>query len=203
MNERIEIRWIQVGIAGGLCASVLYPLVIFAPLPLPAVAVCAALLGPAIGAGSLGLRQLIRVSGSSVRATLAAVSNVIAGALFTIMAMVQLAVRHSAEMVDPPMIGVWLGVDVAWDAYIGLGTLLFASAMQEHPRFRWPFALSGLILGAALLVLNFWHFPVPPAQAGSVDVGPFVGLWYLAATIQSWRSLGWARQRLDERGLQR
>jgi hypothetical protein len=75
------IRWIQVGITGGLCASVLYPALLFAPLPLHATAALAAMLGP-------------------------------------------------------------------------------------------------------------------PANAGLVDIGPLVGLWFLAATVQAWRSLGWARLRV-------
>ncbi len=196
MRDPVEIRWIRFGIAGGLCASVLYPAVLFAPLPLVAVAAAAALLGPAIGIGSIGLRQLIQIPTSSVTASLGAVSNAVAGALFVVMAMVQLAVRQGSAEFDPQMIGVWLGIDVAWDTYIGLGTLLFAWSMLRHPRFGLPFAVPGLVVGVALLVLNFGTFPAPPAEVGLIDVGPFVGLWYLAATIQSWRSLAWARDQL-------
>ena len=32
------------------------------------------------------------------------------------------------------MTAIWLGLDVAWDAYIGLGTLFLALAMLRHPR---------------------------------------------------------------------
>ena len=195
-----EIRWIQFGIVGGLGASVFYPVLLFAPLPLAATATVAAFLGPAIGIGSLGLRQLIVLEGRSASATLGAYSNVAAGALFTAMVLVQLAVRHTvSEVAAPPhLVGVWLGLDVAWDVYIGLGTLFFAWAMLGHPRFRWPFALPGFVLGFLVIVLNLLTFPTPPAEAGSIDVGPFVGLWYLAATLQSWRSLGWARERLQQ-----
>ena len=202
MTDQSEIRWIQVGVAGGLCASVLYPTLLFAPLPLAATAAAAAFLGPAIGIGSLGLRKLISLQGSSVAATLGAISNVVAGALFTAMALVQLAVRHSVQdaTLRSPIVGIWLGLDVAWDVYIGLGTIFFAWSMLRHPRFRWPFAAPGFVLGFLVLVLNLYTFPTPPAEAGSVDVGPFVGLWYLAATVQAWRSIGWARERLRPSG---
>ena len=90
--------------------------------------------------------------------------------------------------------GVWLGLDVAWDVYIGLGTLAFSWSMLHHPRFGWPFSASGFLLGLLVIVLNLIPFPVPPAEAGSFDIGPFVGLWYLATTIQAWRSLPWALQ---------
>jgi hypothetical protein len=193
-----EIRWIQVGIVAGLAASVLYPVLLFAPLPLAATAAAAAFLGPSIGIGSLGLRQLIKLRGRSVAATLGAVSNFAAGALFTGMVLVQLAVRHSGSDIAPQrdLVGVWLGLDVAWDVYIGLGTLFFAWSMLGHPRFRWPYAVPGFALGILVIVLNLNTFPTPPAEVGSVDVGPFVGLWYLAATLRSWRSIGWAREQL-------
>ena len=110
------------------------------------------------------------------------------------MALVQLAVR--AGLSSPGnLIGVWLGLDVAWDTYIGLGTMLFACAMLRHPRFRWPFAAPGLAVGSLVIMLDLLPFPVPPADAGSVDIGPVVGLWYLAATIQAWRSIPWVRER--------
>ena len=194
-----EIRWIQLGIVAGICASVLYPAVLFLPLPLAATAAIAALLGPAIGIGSLGLRQLIVVHGRKVAANLGSITNFVAGALLTAMLLVQLAVRRATPSTAPQedLVGVWLGLDVAWDIYIGLGTIFFATSMLTHPRFRWPFALSGFALGVLVLSLNLYTFPTPPAEAGLIDVGPFVGLWYLAATIQAWRSIAWARATLN------
>jgi hypothetical protein len=112
--DQVEIRWIKLGIAGGLCASVLYPVLLFAPLPLVLTAAVASLLGPAIGVGSLGLYRLIRLHAPSVMAALGAIHNVVAGALFTAMALVQLAVRARPAEGAAPLTGVWLGLDVAW-----------------------------------------------------------------------------------------
>lgn len=195
MIEHEEIRWVRIGILGGLCASVLYPVLLFAPLPLAVTAAAASFLGPAIGVGSIGLYRLIRLHAPSVTAALGAVHNVVAGALFTAMALVQLAVRARPPGGAANLFGVWLGLDVAWDVYVGLGTLAFGWAMRRHPRFGWSFAAPGLALGLLVIVLNLIPFPVPPAEAGSFDIGPLVGLWYLASTIQAWRSLPWARER--------
>jgi len=196
--EHDDIRWIRIGIVGGLAASVLYPVLLFAPLPLAVTAAVAALLGPAIGIGSVGLYYLVRLHGSSVSAALGAIHNVLAGCLFTAMALVQLAVRAQAPKGAHDLVGVWLGLDVAWDVYIGLGTLTFGWAVRRHPRFGWVFAVPGLSLGLLVIVLNLVPFPTPPAEAGSFDIGPFVGLWYLAAAIQAWRSLPWVRQQLSD-----
>jgi len=195
MNDHVEIRWIRAGIVGGLAASVLYPVLLFAPFPLPITAAVASFLGPAIGIGSLGLHRLIRLDAPSVTAALGALLNIVAGALFTAMALVQLAVRARAPESAGDLVGVWLGLDVAWDIYIGLGTLAFGWAMRRHPRFGWPFSAVGLLLGLLVIVLNLIPFPTPPTSAGSFDIGPLVGLWYLASTVQAWRSLSWARQR--------
>lgn len=195
MADPLEVRWIKCGVVGGVAASVLYPTLLFASLPLSATAAVAVLFGAAIGIGSLGLRQLILLHGQSVSATIGAIANFVAGALFVTMVLVQLAVRSGAWELTPksPVVGVWLGIDVAWDAYIALGTAFLAWSMLRHPRYGWPFALSGLVVATLVLVLNLVTFPTPPAEAGSIDVGPLVGLWYLAATVQAWRSIAWAR----------
>jgi hypothetical protein len=40
-------------------------------------------------------------------------------------------------------------------------------------------AVPGLLVGGLLLIFNMATFPTPPENAGLVDVGPLVGLWYL------------------------
>ena len=199
MSNHVEIRWIQVGIVGGVWASILYPALLVVPGPSPAIIVAAAFLGPAIGIGSFGFYRLVNLNGPSVAASLGAVANFMAGGLFTAMSLVQLAVKYSSldNAAQEQFVVIWLGLDVAWDVYIGLGTILFAWAALKHPRFRWPFAIPGFAFGVILLALNLYTFPQPPSEAGWVDIGPFVGLWYLATTIQAWRSLGWARKQLQ------
>lgn len=192
-----DLGWMKVGVVGGLCASAFYPLLLVTPgAPLAMSATLAAFLGPAIGAASLGLHHLLRLGGRPTASALGAISNVAAGALLTAMLLVQIAVRSRAPDTVGDMVGIWLGLDVAWDIYVGLGTLCFAVSMLAHPRFGWPFAAPGLVVGLLLIVLNLGTFPEPPDTAGLIDVGPLVGLWYLAVTVQLWRSLGWARQQL-------
>lgn len=194
-ESALTLRWIRLGIGAGLTASLAYPLAVFAPLPELATVVLAASLGPAIGVASLGLRELLELGRPTVSARVGAVCNFTAGALFSAMALVQLAARIGPGGDAPSrLVSVWLGLDVAWDVYIALGTLFFALAMRRHPRFGMGFAVAGLVVAVAVLVLNLMVFPHPPAEVGLVDVGPLVGLWYLAVTIRTWRSLAWARQ---------
>ena len=78
------------------------------------------------------------------------------------------------------------GLDVAWDAYIFLGTFFFALAMFTHASFGKFFSISGVVVALAMICINFFSFPIPPSSAGLIDMGPFIGLWYLAVTIRIW-----------------
>jgi hypothetical protein len=192
-----RLKAVQLGIVAGFVACLAYPLIAFVPLPKLVTTTLAACFGPALGVASCGLRRLLDLETSRVSSALGSLLNALAGGLFSAMALVQMAVGYSAggQKVSAQISAIWLGLDVAWDAYIGLGTICFALAMLRHPRFGRVFAFSGLAIAAGLLALNFYTFPTPPASAGLVDVGPAVGLWYLVVTIQMWRSLPWARHR--------
>jgi hypothetical protein len=58
---------------------------------------------------------------------------------------------------------------VAWDVYLGLGTLLFAFSAWSHPRLGRPFAVSGALIAMALLALNLASFPTPPSDSSSAN----------------------------------
>ena len=83
--------------------------------------------------------RLLTLKQGSVLASLAAISNFTAGALFTAMALVQLAVKQVAGETgvtfSAQLEAVWLGLDVAWDVYIGVGTVFFGWAMLSHLDF--------------------------------------------------------------------
>jgi hypothetical protein len=36
---------------------------------------------------------------------------------------------------------------------------------------------------AGLLAFNLWAFPVPPADAGLVDLGPVTGAWWVIVIV--------------------
>ena len=187
-------RAIRLGIVAGFFACLAYPLAAFAPLPKPATTTLVACFGPALGVASYGLRRLLDWEAPSLSSTLGLMLNALAGALFSAMGLVQLAVLYSAggDKVSTQFVAIWLGLDVAWDAYVGFGTICFALAMLRHPRFGRIFTISGIAIAAGLLGLHLYTFPTPPQNAGLVDLGPALGLWYLVVTVQMWRSLSWA-----------
>lgn len=187
---------LRLGIVAGFLTCLAYPLVAFVHLPVLATSSLAACFGPALAVACFGLRGLLDLEMPMVSSALGLLLNALGGVLFSAMALVQLAVGSlvSDEKVSAPLTGIWLGLNKGWDAYIGLGTICFAIAMLRHPRFGRVFTFSGLAIAVGLLVLNFYPFPAPPASAGLIDPGPAIGLWYLAVTIQMWRSLPWAKR---------
>ncbi|MGA7525411.1 MAG: hypothetical protein WBW84_23375 [Acidobacteriaceae bacterium] len=188
-----NLKTIRLGIAAGLFACLAYPLAVFAPLPKLATVSLMACFGPALAVGCYGIKRLIDLEKPLLSTTLGLLLNVVAGGLFVAMGMVQLAIGSLIDKVPRPFVAIWLGLDVAWSAYVGFGTICFSVAMWKHPRFGRTFAISGIAIGAGLLALHLYTFPLPPKNAGLVDLGPALGLWYLVVVIRMWQSLSWAR----------
>ncbi len=191
----LRVRWIQAGAVAGLLTCAIYPAVIFGRPPAFAAVALIAAFGPLLAVASLGLQKLLAVHRPTVAAEAAALLNAMGGALFSTMLLIQFAVPMftGVERVGRETVGVWLGVDVAWDAYIASGTALFALSMFRHPRFGKLFTATGAVIAAVLFAFNIYTFPNPPDTRGLIDAGPLVGAWYLAVSIQTLRSIPWAR----------
>lgn len=200
-------RWARLGIVAGFLACIIYPLLILAPLPDKVGVTLAALWGPMLMIASMALYHVLMSHRRTIAAKIAVVSNALAAAMVTAMFLVQIATNRTwsekltqfnGDTAEPVIRAagaitwmVQLGLDVVWDVFISLGTFLFGLAMLSHPRFGKVLGFSGMVVGAALFALNIWTFPTPPGSADLVDLGPAVGLWYLAVTICMVFSLKW------------
>jgi hypothetical protein len=56
--------------------------------------------------------------------------------------------------------------------------------MYRHPDFGRLLGGFGVVSASALLLLNLWAFPYPPADSGLIDLGPLTGVWWLAVIVQ-------------------
>jgi hypothetical protein len=207
-HERALIQqWARIGGACGVLAMAAYTVGSAAELTTAQEAVIATVFGPAIVCASMGLYHVLRLRRRTVSLDLGLVANVAAGVTVTLMLMAQLglkgwfelqfgdgatdsterALHASFEAAN----GIQLGLDVAWDAFLVIGTVLLAVNMWRHPRFGRVIALTGIAIAVALITINLATFPEPPGHAGLVDPGPFIGLWYVVASVRLLRSGRW------------
>jgi hypothetical protein len=149
------------------------------------------------------LYYFIQIHKKSIASKIAVISNIIAGALLTQMFLVQLAIKSSRpEIIDESSKWIWntvnhvhYGLDVAWDVYIFLGTILFAISIFNHPKLGKIFSITGILISILMIITNIISFPIPPYEE-YFDFGPFIGLWYLAITIKIAFSKKWIHQQI-------
>lgn len=164
--------------------------------------------GPALMFASVGLYHVLRAHRRTVTLDLGLMANLAAGLTVSLMLFAQLGLKRwfdvqfgtgSTDSSEPALRaafeaanGLQLGLDVAWDLFLSLGSILLACNMWSHPRFGRLFAVTGCAIAVGLAVANLAVFPQPPGQAGSIDLGPAIGLWYLIVTIRLAGSTRWA-----------
>lgn len=177
--------WLWYVVGAGSVATLTYVVLIVLPGPDSLAVAVAFGFAASLSVGSVALWRLFHSAGEhSPLAMFAALSNALAGALFVAMVVVQVGVKSVQDPPDEALRSIYWGLDVAWDLYIGAGTLGFALVCWRVPVFRW-LAAPGVLVAIAVMALNLATFPEPPSSAGLVDVGPLVGLWYSAVTVRS------------------
>lgn len=190
-DETMVKKWIKLGIICGFAASLIYPCLIFIKMPFVLRVIFIMAWGPTLGLSAVGGYYFLALHKKTISLKIAVFSQIIAGVLVTTMLLVQLAVKLiQPEVIDASNQWIWnsinniqLGIDVAWDVYLFIACLLFAVNMFNHPKFGKIFSLSGIIISLLLIAFNIMTFPTPPAEAGSIDMGPLTGLWGLSVTI--------------------
>ena len=152
MSEaRLTRAWARAGVAGGFLACASYPALIALSMPLQLTIAIAAIFAMGLAAGTLGLYHVLSLRRRTASLQMGVVLNIIASAVVLAMFVVQLSVRTAMSDVlassDTQAMGdtytpVWtvidhvqLGLDVVWDIFISVGTVLIAANMYGHPRF--------------------------------------------------------------------
>lgn len=200
--------WGRVGGICGLAGIASYLGAAFAPLPEVLGYGAAFAFGPLLAVGFLGLHHVLGARRPGPLTQIAAAFGVAAGftvlimlttqqAIFGVMAKLpapeDAAAKSARAQLEAGLDAVHYGVDVAWDVAVSVAVLLFALAMLRDPRFGRILGGSGAVFGLLLLAFNLWFFPQPPAAAGSIDWGPAVALWLLAAFVALLRAARPAR----------
>jgi hypothetical protein len=185
--------WARIGISSGLIACIVYPIMTLVDLPRIPQLVLGASFGPSLAVASIALSHILQVFRRTPSLELARVFNSLAGALVTAMIIVQLAFNYSTapllegQLNDILRQRLWdtvLGLDVAFDIFIGLGTFSFAINMLGNPHFGRIIGWLGIFTAVVpLLGANIYYFPDPPYVHGFPHVGIFTGVWYFGVVL--------------------
>ena len=204
-EKQIARNWILYGAISGILAIFFYISAI-APIPFPETVklYLGMAFGPLISLSFVGFYHFFRLHRKTVTLQAATLFGIIAGTLVNLMIVVQGAIhltipitaRESLGMAYTGLNMVQLGMDVSWDIYLSVATILLGVSMFSHPQFGKIWGLITLLIGAGLLALNLGTFPIPPAEADSFDLGPVSGLLYLLAAIRMLTSLAWVEAKL-------
>lgn len=191
--------WARIGIVSGFLACFAYPIAVFVSLPRIPQVLLGASFGPALFVASFALARIMQARRHAPSLELAAICNALAGALVTAEIIIQLAINYSTAPVADDQLAtllrdrLWdivLGLDVSFDVFIGLATLLFAVNMMRDPRFGRIIGWAGAFVSVVMLFgANIYFFPDPPYTHGFPHVGIFTGLWYLAVVLLMVRSI--------------
>ena len=164
--------------------------------------------GPLSVASAVCLYKALVAGTSRVPMLLGCVLTAISGVIVTVMAVVQdtqftyfgellrnttdHAVKEELERILWGVNVVQSGLDVSWDIFVSLGTMLIALALWSHHLFGKALSVLGILAAASALALNLASYPSAPAESGLVDLGPAVAAWYGAVLLR----LVWIRDRL-------
>jgi len=184
----------------GILSILSYLAAAFVPFPDAVARVLAFAFGPLLIVSVLGLYRYLADYRDTIALQISVLFGVIAGTLLTSMLVVQIgnnmvradllaaagsdAARESIRLSWGAVNRVQYLLDVVWDIFITVSLMLLGYVLIRHPRFGKIWGISGIVISLALLVLNLEAFPNPPAEAGSIDLGPLTALWMLAVYVR-------------------
>jgi len=93
------------------------------------------------------------------------------------------AARETLRLILRGVDPVQLGIDVTFDIFVCLSMICFALVFSRRPGFGVAIGASGVVIALSLLLLNLASFPRPPAEVGSIDLGPLAALWWLVVIV--------------------
>jgi len=205
VSRQLTRNWIVYGMIAGILGDLAYASAV-AQLPLPEriVMYLGMAFGPLLSLAFIGLYHFFRLHRDSVILQAATIYAVLAGTIVNLMLVVQSAIHLTIPSEARSGLGlayeglnmVQLGLDVSWDIYFSLATILLGLVMFTHPRFGKLWGIAALLIGGGLLVLNLATFPHPPGEVGSFDLGPVSGVLFLFVSIRVLTSLKWVDEKL-------
>jgi hypothetical protein len=194
MNTKNIKSLIIIGALSGMLSILSYMVAAFASLP-NSIVFLLVMLFPMLGIIFIfSMKEFIDQNHSSYANKLSFVFGSLAFTILAIFISAQLAVQIGIDTTSAASTSdnlktikrsirlVDMGMDVAWDMFIGTYLILFFLSTRKVPSLKWWGTAFGF-LGLILIILNVITFPYPPAESGLFDLGPFIALTLLLLSV--------------------
>lgn len=193
-RKRDEPEWYWVAIVAGILALICYFFsAVFNVFPSAVSRVLFYAFGPCLTLAAFAVGFLLRVKGKWLPFfAVGVLFTCVAGVAVNMMAVIQdsnftmmAASINEAELESTRDIlkeilwginWVQLSFDIVFDIWIAGGTFFLALGAFLYLGQR-ILGVSGMVIGAMALGVNFATLPHPPAESGLFDPGPFVATW--------------------------
>ena len=198
-SNQAMLRSVWMGTAFGASALVLYLARSFLPLPDAVATFCYLLFGPCLVLAFFGWWPFMERGGSILRARVATVFGIIAGATNMMFAVVQMNNLYYlrlkiAAAENEALAGEWKrilvgvltvqnGLNFTMDFFLDVAAFCYASILWREGALGRALALLSVLLVGPHFFMKLGTFPEPPAEAGLFDGGPLVGVWFLLTTL--------------------
>lgn len=192
--------WARVAGTTGLSSIACYFGAAFIPMPDVMVRLLAFAFGPLLCASFVGVYRYLSDANEGPTLQLASVFGILAGAMVTAMLVVQVgnnmvraellaeasgeSARESIKLSWGSVNRVQYLLDVVWDIFICVATMLLSVVLWNHARFGRIWGGLGFSAGFLLLAFNLYTFPYAPAEVGSVDLGPLVAMFMMGVFVR-------------------
>ncbi|MCL0049424.1 hypothetical protein M1N13_03955 [Dehalococcoidia bacterium] len=202
-DGRLARKWIVIGTLAGLLGAAAYFIGITAFVPGWLSLLFVFAFGPLLSLGFIGIYFFFGLHKKSVALQASVVFGVIAGTINNMMLVFYRALYLTIPTEARPGLGLsWEGVhmvqeglEMSWDIYLSVASILLGIAMLSHPRFGKIWGGITMALFAAHVAVRLWAFPIGPA-GGLIYLGPVSAVWYVVILIRVLSSLKWVDQRL-------
>lgn len=199
------LKWIKTGVIAGAACALAY-FIRFLPVPSSVRVPGYFLFGPLLIISSLAVFRYLTREKKSVLSEIFLVNNGLAGAMVTLMFVVQSAnIAHyrkllrvetrpfddeQIKMVMNAIFTVQGGIGMVWDIFICIGSIFLGCALIQRSRLEKVVGALGFLLGTLTLTFNFIAWPsVNPETVGLIDLGPYIAVWYvfvLLILVREW-----------------
>jgi hypothetical protein len=80
---------------------------------------------------------------------------------------------------------VHLGIDLAWDMFLGMSLLSLSAAVRRHEGFGTGWSVPMALLGVAVIAVNLYALPFTPESLGIFDIGPVIGTFMILFAVRA------------------